>query len=94
MKIKLGIALDGDGHFITCQTKDRVGMIKLLKQIADGDEWANEYENALEEAECILVEELLTANEDSWSIFINCFIQRGRFEINTIEILWQKKIKD
>lgn len=86
MEIKLGVALDGDGHFMVCKITDRVGMIKLLKQLSDGDVWANEYEDALAETDCVLVEELLTTSEDNWNVFVREFIQRQRFEINTLEI--------
>lgn len=78
---KIGVILDGDGHFQVAKIDDRPAMIKLLKKIEDGDAWDNMAEEYFSEYKCEHEIDLLHCDEDDWIGFISEFIQRGSFEI-------------
>lgn len=73
--MKLCVGLDSDAHFILAKYEDRPAVIKLLKQIHDGDFWADEIEDDFDE------QGMLISDEDNWGEFVWRFVQRGTMEI-------------
>ena len=78
---KYSVALDGDGHFMLAKLTDRSEVIKNLKQIHDGDYWANDADDYMDEIGVSNENELLSLDEDKWVSFVSDFIQRGTMEI-------------
>ncbi len=85
MKTEFCVALDGDGHFMISKTSDRGKTIHVLKQIHDGDYWANEAYNYLDEAGISNENDLLSIDENKWKAFIRSFQQRSTVEFITYE---------
>ncbi len=80
MKTEICVALDGDGHFQIAKLSDRPKIIKVLKDIHDGDYWTNEADNYMDEAGVNNESELLTLDETKWKSFVRSFQQRGTVE--------------
>jgi len=73
-----------DGHFMLAKLTDRKGVIKLLKDIQDGDYWANEAEAYMDEIGVATKAELFDLSDDKWESFVHDFVQRGTMEIKEI----------
>jgi hypothetical protein len=84
--LKVCASMDGDGHFHIAELSDRKQVIKNLKRIMDGDVWANQAEEALEEA-CVGDEaDLFKLGEFEWEKFVRSFEQRTQMEIQKLTI--------
>lgn len=82
---KICVALDADGHFMLANLLDRKEVIKLLKEIHDGDYWANEAKGYMKEIDVTGESGLLIINEQAWLKFVNSFVQRATMEIKDYE---------
>jgi hypothetical protein len=78
--------MDGNGHFNVAKLTDRKEVIKVLKEIQDGDYWENVYEEILSELELELDSDLFEIDEDKWFEFVQSFEQRGLMEIITLNL--------
>lgn len=83
--MKYCVALDGDGHFQLAKLDDRPAVIKILKNISDGDYWADMAEDYMESVGAETESDLLTIDEPNWKEFVIDFEQRGMMEIKSIK---------
>ena len=93
--MKIIIIGDSDGHFQAAQVTEREKVIRLLKdELQDGDYWANELDDILDQMGWKVLKEddgwervkwkdikYNSLSEDIWLDFISYFIQRGSCEI-------------
>jgi len=84
--MRVCVCMDGNGHFNVAKLTDRKEVIKVLKEIQDGDYWENVYEEILSELELELDSDLFEIDEDKWFEFVQSFEQRGLMEIITLNL--------
>lgn len=88
--MKVCIAMDSDGHFMAVKLENRVEVIRLLKNIYDGDYWYDVHQDCLDEFDCETEEELeayiLKANDLKWVDFVKTFEERGTMEIIVVDV--------
>lgn len=76
--MKLVIGIDGDGHFMASEYHEREKVVNLLKNVHDGDYWAN-LEDDIDN-----IDTYNTLDEKGWESFVQNFVQRATLEIVTI----------
>jgi len=78
--MKIGVCVDGDGHFNAAKITDRPSVMKVLKAIMDGDY----FEDVTEELDDSLYERIddyMLFTEEEWLEFVHTFEQRNTFEL-------------
>ncbi len=84
--LKVCASVDGDGHFHITDLGDREQVIKDLKNLSDGDVWANEAESSFDIASIEDESEAIKLGEFEWEKFVRLFEQRGQMEIQELKI--------
>jgi hypothetical protein len=78
--MKIGVCVDGDGHFNAAKITDRPGIIQVLKAIMDGDY----FEDAKEDLDDNLfdkADDYMLFTDEEWLEFVHNFVQRNTFEL-------------
>jgi hypothetical protein len=75
-KIKIVIAMDGDGHFQAALRNNRHEVIEVLKSAQDGQY----YDDVVEDYE-LNMKDPWHLKLDEWSEVVDKFIQRGTIEV-------------
>ena len=81
---KAVVSIDGDGHFNVSDLNDKKQVIENLKNLMDGDTWANEIESAMEYVGIFNEDQIFGLNEEKWVEFVKHFEQRGMMEIKEL----------
>ena len=79
--MKIGIALDGDGHFVAAELADRSGIIKILEACNQGGDHVVYTIHDLNPYEKELWENYKILSIEAWEKILRNFEQRGTFEI-------------
>lgn len=76
------VCMDGDGHFHLAKVNNRKECLKAIKNIHDGDYYANIIGNEIADD---FEDTYLTITEKEWREALNFFVQRATLEIITLE---------
>lgn len=81
LSIMVGICMDADGHMHAVPTQNRIGLMKAIKLIADGDHYINTHRDWP-----VQDEDVEKMDELRWLNYLQSFVQRGYFTINSMYV--------
>ena len=86
--MRIGVAMDADGHFRVAQYDQRKNLLSVIQSIDDGDyfediirNYAKKFNISTDNPKAAWDEFVYSLNDDAWFVFLTYFTQRGTFEI-------------